>query len=537
MGNLALRPTGRGQEGSGSPSLGPVQVSNAGISGSSVSAGGVAPGSVTSEGMGDTRDTSFGRNYVKNGAFTTWTDDNKTLGGHILTGLYGLTYAYWLGVGGFANQGIDAFGIVTVTTNGYDSSAPMVAVNDIGKIWQTIDQWSDLKGQWFSCSCMVLAGAASAARIYIATDTETIYSDYHDGNDTWSMLTVQLFIPTTATRLEVGCCYDETTHWAGFDNFMGCKGLGYQSFASHPVDMSLSAPDDPAGNLKTYTGATAGTHVEYGTVTIAGGNTTQQLIFNTCFDVAPQVFCQSSIDYDNAAWPATITQMSFVATRTGTTGNLVVSYLAVGLGRRKYYWYHGCYDTTTPADGTLVAGTGSAITSSLDFGSRTPYSWKSVSGTSAVNHAWAYATLPDTYNTIYAQCYLYAKTGDVTWADGNVYCMTFGVGAVALVRAGINTSGHVCAYNVHKSEQYDSTTDMTFDAWHVVEMKAVRDAAWGEVHVWFDGVEVVTQTALDTSTTDFTRVSFGIKRDVTTAATIYVTDCRISSQYLGYSWS
>ena len=84
--------------------------------------------------------------------------------------------------------------------------------------------------------------------------------------------------------------------------------------------------------------------------------------------------------------------------------------------------------------------------------------------------------------------------------------------------------------------KFTSALDIVVDTWYCLEVKFVKDASAGEYRLWFNGVEVITHTGLDTSaspTPDKIDCPFNKQGGTLTNPMVY-TDCVVvADAYIG----
>lgn len=134
----------------------------------------------------------------------------------------------------------------------------------------------------------------------------------------------------------------------------------------------------------------------------------------------------------------------------------------------------------------------------------------------------------------YCRCYFRYdadfSAGNEMWVMATVQTGYNGVGIVA-IRSNAGTM-EIRVENFPASTWYSASYPFVKNQWYYVELYTVVSATVGELHVWVNGVEKLTQTGLNTGTTNILGAIFGNYYS-TWSGNYYTDDCIIDSIYSG----
>jgi len=85
---------------------------------------------------------------------------------------------------------------------------------------------------------------------------------------------------------------------------------------------------------------------------------------------------------------------------------------------------------------------------------------------------------------------------------------------------------------------YTYTEDITLDTWYCIEVKIVRDSSNGEVHLWRNGTEIITETGINTGANDINKVYAGYQHTSSMGGSgalvdVYVDCVVVADAYIG----
>jgi len=85
---------------------------------------------------------------------------------------------------------------------------------------------------------------------------------------------------------------------------------------------------------------------------------------------------------------------------------------------------------------------------------------------------------------------------------------------------------------------YTYTEDITLDTWYCIEVKIVRDSSNGEVHLWRNGTEIITETGINTGANDMDKVYAGYQHTSSMGGSgalvdVYVDCVVVADTYIG----
>jgi hypothetical protein len=191
----------------------------------------------------------------------------------------------------------------------------------------------------------------------------------------------------------------------------------------------------------------------------------------------------------------------------------------------------------TPWSGTYI-DTGATLEISSTRVKKGAYSSKSVCGYGYAN-AYVYKTFTP-IDLVFARAYVYVESLNLLTAYASFINLQDIVGA-SVVFAGTEQyqNVHYVKISWRDSEglhTFISSTPYPVGSWHYFTIMQKRDANEGEVRGWFDGVELIHKTSLDTSAYQIGRVAVGGSRNFFSPGgeiTVYCDLVEVSDSYIG----
>lgn len=185
--------------------------------------------------------------------------------------------------------------------------------------------------------------------------------------------------------------------------------------------------------------------------------------------------------------------------------------------------------------GTVTGGSGSATVQSTIKHHGT-YAAKFSIGAASADSAYAYKDFAG-QTTIFGRIYL--QLSDLPTSGDYFTVLRFSVGATKVGQINIKNIGGTMNIQLRRYYPDDVTSDaiitMLADTWYYVELKFVKHASTGEYRAYWEGVEEIAMTGLDTSgAPDVTRVNVGVVYENEAGARDLYVDCVVvSDAYIG----